>query len=370
MISWGVLKRLERMSYFKKAAKNLAYAKLALMGPSGSGKTMSSLLIAKGFGGRTGVIDTENNSSCLYSDRFEDWEYFVLPINPPYTPEKYIKAIDLAIAEGIEVLIIDSLSHVWAAEGGLLSQKEALDSRAKTNKFTNWASITKSYEILKAKLLHSKINLICTMRSKQAYVISTDDQGKQKPERLGMAPIMRDGMEYEFTTVFDLNIDHEFIAAKDRTGLFDGVSGIITEDVGKQIRAWLNEPPTPPSPDKIPSTPSQDKADTPADQSTDQIKQVILPPAAPVIEPPVVIHKPQMAEPKDYVVNAPEAYVEPLSEINGKPLRDCDRAHLDDIRFFLATETKKEPAVKGMLTLLEIKRNIEKYLGVPKSIEI
>jgi hypothetical protein len=226
---------------FKKATKSQAKAKIAITGPSGSGKTLSSLLLAKGLGGKVAVIDTENSSASLYEDKFPGWEYFVLNIEPPYTAQKYIQAIDAAINEGFETLIIDSLSHVWAAEGGLLQQKEALDSRG-GNSYTNWGSITKLYEQLKSKLLHTPINIIVTMRSKQDYVVETNDRGKQAPRKVGLAPIMRDGMEYEFTTVFDISMDHQFTVSKDRTSLFDGVIGTITEKTGKQILNWLTVP--------------------------------------------------------------------------------------------------------------------------------
>lgn len=227
---------------FKKATKSAAKAKIAITGPSGSGKTLSSLLLAKGLGGRVAVIDTENSSASLYEDKFPGWEYFVLNIEPPYTAQKYIQAIDAAINEGFNTLIIDSLSHVWAAEGGLLQQKEALDSRG-GNSYTNWGSITKLYEQLKSKLLHTPINIIVTMRSKQDYVVETNDRGKQAPRKVGLAPIMRDGMEYEFTTVFDISMDHQFTVSKDRTSLFDGVVGTITEKTGKQILNWLTASP-------------------------------------------------------------------------------------------------------------------------------
>lgn len=226
---------------FKKATKSASKAKIAITGPSGSGKTYSALAMAKGLGGKTAVIDTENNSASLYEDKFKGWEYFVLNIEPPYTAQKYIQAIEAAVNEGFETIIIDSLSHFWAAEGGLLQQKEALDSRG-GNSYTNWGSITKLYEQLKSKLLHSPIHVIVTMRSKQDYVVETNDRGKQAPRKVGLAPIMRDGMEYEFTTVFDISMDHQFTVSKDRTSLFDGVIGTISEKTGKQILNWLTAP--------------------------------------------------------------------------------------------------------------------------------
>ena len=225
---------------FQKASKKQVKAKLALTGPSGSGKTMSALLLAKGLGGRVAVIDTENSSASLYADKFGDFTYDVLSIAPPYTAPKYFKAIETAIAEKYDVLIIDSISHLWAGEGGLLEQKSALDSRG-GNSYTNWNSITKIHEHFKSLMQHSPIHLIVTMRSKQGYVLETTDKGKQAPKKVGMAPIQRQGMEYEFTSVFDIGMDHQFMVSKDRTDLFDGVVAKISVATGKTIRDWLND---------------------------------------------------------------------------------------------------------------------------------
>lgn len=229
------------MSLFQLAKKTQAKVKIAVTGPSGSGKTMSSLLLAKGLtnNGKVAVIDTENNSASLYADKFQDWQFFTICINPPYTAQKYLQAMDAAVKEGFDCLIIDSLSHVWASEGGLLQQKEALDSRG-GNSYTNWGQITKLYEQLKSKILHTNIHLISTMRSKQEYVMEQNEKGKQAPKKVGLAPIMRDGMEYEFTVVFDVGMDHQFMVSKDRTGLFDGVVTTISEDTGKQLFQWIN----------------------------------------------------------------------------------------------------------------------------------
>ena len=223
---------------FVKASKSLAKAKLLLTGPSGSGKTFSALRLAAGLGGKTAVIDTENNSASLYADQFPGWEYFVLPLSPPYTAQKYFQAIEEAARDKFEILIIDSATHLWAGEGGLLEQKAALDTRG-GNSYTNWNSIGKLNEHFKSQVLHSPMHIICTARSKQEYIIETNEKGKQAPRKVGLAPILRDGMEYEFTTVFDIGMDHQFMVSKDRTNLFDGVVATITEKTGQQIRSWL-----------------------------------------------------------------------------------------------------------------------------------
>lgn len=221
---------------FKKAERKQAKLKIAITGPSGAGKTYSALEIAKGLGKKIALIDTENESASLYADRFE---FDTLVIAPPYTIKKYAEAIKMAETAKYDVLIIDSISHAWAGEGGLLAKKESLDASGKGSSYTNWASITKEQEQFKAALLNSQIHLICTMRSKQDYILEINDKGKSAPKKVGMAPIQRDGMEYEFTTVFDLSMKHEAQASKDRTGLFDGQIFIPTPETGKQFTDWL-----------------------------------------------------------------------------------------------------------------------------------
>lgn len=227
------------MSLFKRAEKKQAKAKIALTGPSGSGKTMSALLLAKGIGGRCAFIDTENHSASLYANKFDGWSFDILAIDPPYTARKYHDAISAAIKENYDVLIIDSMTHMWAGEGGLLQQKEALDSRG-GNSYTNWAQITKLHEAIKSDILHSPIHIIATMRSKQEYIMEQTDKGKMAPKKVGLAPIQRDGLEYEFTIVFDIGMDHQFMVSKDRTDLFDGVVSKITARTGEVIREWLD----------------------------------------------------------------------------------------------------------------------------------
>lgn len=223
---------------FAKATRRRAYIKMALTGPSGSGKTYGALLVAFGLageGGRVAVLDTENGSASLYAHL---GDYDVQELSAPFTPQRYIQVIQEAEAAGYAVLVIDSLSHAWAGEGGLLSQKEALDARG-GNSFANWAKVTPLQEQLKSALLQSGIHILATMRSKQDYVLDQGDGRKVAPVKVGLAPIQRDGMEYEFSTVFDVSMAHEAITSKDRTGLFDGVVGKLSCEHGRQIRQWL-----------------------------------------------------------------------------------------------------------------------------------
>lgn len=227
------------MAGFVKAEKKQVPLKLALTGPTGSGKTFAALRIASGISqkvdSRIAFIDTENHSASLYSDRFD---FDVLNIDPPYTVDKYIDAIDDAIKAGYRILVIDSFSHAWKGEGGLLDKKTKIDARG-GNSFTNWGVITQEQEKLVSKILHSDIHTIVTMRSKMVYELVESGNGKLKPQKMGLAPIQRDDVEYEFTLVLDIASDHNAEQSKDRTSLFNGRIFLPTEETGAELIDWL-----------------------------------------------------------------------------------------------------------------------------------
>lgn len=252
------------MSVFQKAERKQAKLRLGITGPSGSGKTMSGLLIAAGLGKRIAVVDTENRSASLYAGMttgpLAGIEFDILELEPPYTVDKFTAAIIAAEAEKYDAIFLDSISHEWAGEGGLLDKKSALDARPSSNSYTNWAGITKEHEAFKGKFLNANIHVLCSMRSKQDYVLEMNEKGKQAPKKVGLAPIQRDGMEYEFTVVFDLAMDHNAIVSKDRTSLFDGQVFKPTVETGKKLLAWLmGGKPTP----KAAPSPAQSAADAP-----------------------------------------------------------------------------------------------------------
>lgn len=230
------------MTAFKKAERKRVKLKLGISGPSGSGKTYSALRIAKGLlpeGGRIALIDTENKSASLYAEMKGMPSFDTLELEPPYTVDKYINAINAAVEAGYDLLIVDSVSHVWSGEGGLLQEKEALDTRG-GNSFANWAKMTPKWNAFVSAILHSDIHMICTMRAKQDYVLSENDKGKQAPKKVGMAPQVREGFEYELTAVFDMDMGHQAQASKDRTSLFDGRTWKPDEKTGEEIAEWVS----------------------------------------------------------------------------------------------------------------------------------
>ena len=225
------------MSNFRKAERRKAKLRLAITGSAGSGKTYGALLVAQGLGGRIAMIDTENGSGDLYS---AICDYDILNIDAPFDPRKYIQAIHEAENECYEVLIIDSLSHCWISEGGLLDMKEALTASGKYNSFSAWSKVTPLQNKLIEAMLTSKCHIIATMRSKTDYMQVVNDKGRTEIRKVGLAPVQRDGMDYEFSIVFDLNGEHTVTVSKDRTSLFDGQSFKLSREIGSTLLEWLN----------------------------------------------------------------------------------------------------------------------------------
>lgn len=223
---------------FKKATRQQVKLKLAMCGPAGSGKTMSANRLARGLVGSEGkiaLIDTENESASLYSDRF-DFDVCNVAASEKGDPNAYLKIVRAAIAGGYDCLIIDSFSHVWEA---VLSYKDKMD-KAGGNSFTNWNTAGQKFKDVLNEVLFAPIHVIVCLRAKTEYVIEQNDKGKAVPRKIGMAPITRDGTEFEFTTIFDLSVEgHYASTSKDRTGLFEDRIFVISEETGSEIGEWL-----------------------------------------------------------------------------------------------------------------------------------
>jgi len=221
----------------RKARRSATKLRILLTSPSGGGKTFGALLLAKGLGGRTVVIDTEEGSSDLYDELHE---FDVIDLKPPFTPERYVEAISAAEAAGYEVIVIDSVTHCWSGKGGCL---ELVDDIAKAqfrgNTWSAFSVITPRWRAFVDAILRSSAHIVCTGRSK-TETAQVEDHGKKKVAKLGMKLEARDGLEYEFTTVLDLVHDgHYATVSKDRTGIFSGDPKPITVETGKRLAEWL-----------------------------------------------------------------------------------------------------------------------------------
>jgi hypothetical protein len=254
------------MVQIRKARRSATKLRLLLTGPSGAGKTWGALQIAKGMGGKTVVIDTEEGSSDLY-DHLHDFD--VIDLRPPFSPERYIEAIKAAEEAGYEVIVIDSVTHCWSGPGGCL---EILEDVAKAqfrgNTWSAFSVITPRWRAFVDAILRSPAHVICCGRSK-TETAQVDDHGKKKVAKLGMKLEARDGLEFEFTCVLDLIHDgHYATVSKDRTGLFAGDPKPITPATGERLAAWLaggTPTVTPPSEKATQAAAFIAKASTPAD---------------------------------------------------------------------------------------------------------
>jgi len=220
--------------HLQKASRKKASIKMSLQGPSGSGKTYSALLLSYGLTNdwsKIAVIDSENHSSELYSHL---GSYNVLQLSAPYTPEKYIQAIEACGQAGMQVIIIDSISHEWEY---ILEAHALLPGN---NSFANWQKIGLRHKQFIQAILSSKAHIIATTRTKQDYVLNYQN-GKMVPEKVGLKAIQREGLDYEFTLVFDLNMKNSAAASKDRTGLFFGKpEHKLSIETGRSIYNWCN----------------------------------------------------------------------------------------------------------------------------------
>ena len=240
---------METATKLRKATRQKALLRLGLSGPSGSGKTVSALLLAYGITGdwnKIALIDTENGSADLYANHtlqngFLIGEFNVYPLIEPYHPNRYIEAIEYCEQAQMEVIIVDSITHEWNGKGGCLEIHEQETNKMRIpNSFMAWAKITPLHQKFIDTILQSSCHIITAVRSKTDYVL-TERNGRQIPQKVGMAAQTRDGYEYELTFSLDLDIEHRAFVSKDRTGLFVGKEpAIITPDTGKMIMEWCN----------------------------------------------------------------------------------------------------------------------------------
>ncbi len=234
---------------FVQAVKEKSYLRAALTGASGSGKTFSALAIATGLGGRIGLIDTERGTARKYAHRFS---FAVSELGPPYSVERYLAEFEGAKHAGFDTLIIDSLSHAWNQEGGMLERVDKIavtkaKGKGDPNTFAAWKDATPLQNRFINAILDLPMHVIVTMRSKQEYVSEKDERGKTTIRKVGLKPEQRDGVEYEFDLVLDMDQDNIGYVTKSR---IDGIAGQAFKHPGAQlaeiILPWLDGAPAAP----------------------------------------------------------------------------------------------------------------------------
>lgn len=223
---------------FQKATTRQSRLRLALIGPAGSGKTYSALRIAQGIGARVALLDTERGSASKYAGEFD---FDVCTFEEDCHPEKYIEVIQAAA--DYDVLIIDSLSHAWIGPGGALELVDRANARSKSsNSFAAWRNVTPLHNKLVNAILGARCHVIATLRSKMEYVQEKDDKGRVQIRKVGLQPIQRDGLEYEFDVICDLDTDHVLTVGKTRCSDVDGAVVVKPgPEFGQALARWLGQ---------------------------------------------------------------------------------------------------------------------------------
>ena len=219
---------------FVKAKKEKIWTKVLLGGSSGSGKTYSALRLATGLAKKCGsgiaAIDTEAGRIRYYANEFD---FSDMQLTEPFTPEKYIEAINDAVSSGFKVLIIDSISHEW-------NYCVDIHDKMPGNSWTNWSKVTPRHDAFMEKILQAPIHIIATVRGKDEYVLE-EKNGKQTPKKVGLGFKQRDGVEYNYTATFNIAQDtHIAEATKDNTHIFEGRYEVLTEKDGEALYDWAN----------------------------------------------------------------------------------------------------------------------------------
>jgi hypothetical protein len=226
------------MGTFQKARKSQAKARVAIVGPAGSGKTWTALRMASHMGKRIALIDTEHGSASKYADKFS----FDTLIMEKFSPRQYVEAIKSAEQSGYDVLIIDSLSHAWQGLGGALEMVDSAAGKYGGNRFAAWRDVTPEHNALVDAMLSASCHIIVTVRVKTHYDVQKDDRGKMTPVKVGLAPIQREGLEYEFDVVGDIDHQHVMTISKTRCSELDGETFRLPgEDVATIIIDWLSD---------------------------------------------------------------------------------------------------------------------------------
>lgn len=219
---------------FTKATKTQSRLRCGIMGPSNSGKTWQALTLANALG-KTAVIDTENGSASKYADLFG---FDVINLTNHH-PDEYAKMLDAAAEAGYDAVVIDSLTHAWDATQRLVDE-EALRTRGNT--FQIWGKIGQVYNRLMQKIIQSPIHVVATMRSKTEYVLEENEKGKKVPRKVGLAPQVRQGAEYEFDVVLECDHENNVWATKSRCPALNGRTwSKPKQEIATVLKAWLTD---------------------------------------------------------------------------------------------------------------------------------
>lgn len=282
------------MSSFQPARRAALKGRVALCGPTGSGKTWTALGWARQLGDRVALIDTERRSASLYADEFT---FDTCAIDPPYHPQKLIDA--LHDAADYPVVVCDSISHFWEGKGGILEMTDAVAARSNSqNKYVAWGVTTPIQQDMVDAILSFPGHIVVTMRSKMDYLQEKDERGKTRIVKVGMAPVQRNGVEYEFTIIGDLDQEHRLVISKSRCHpLADRVIAPgRQEDAAVEFKKWLEEGDPPADPAAVGELVELLSAIADEKQRTDAKRAFVA-----AFGPPDQLTEPQLKAARDWV---------------------------------------------------------------------
>lgn len=237
------------MSGFKKVQKVVKPVKILIYGATASGKTYGALDMAAGIvmakrkcelkdaWKHIVLEDTEYGRGALYSKK---GDYCYEQMNAPFTLQKLNNFINnVNLDDDIDVAILDSYTHFYSKKGGLLDQKLEKDKLG-GNSYTNWNGLTQEFNDSLDTLLASPKVIICTCRAKSDTVLVDNGSGKVAPKTYGLKPDTRDGLDFEFDLVINVDKDtHNILLDKYLPGM-EVAYDAITPEFGSMIYQLQN----------------------------------------------------------------------------------------------------------------------------------
>lgn len=220
----------------RQAQRQGARLLIQLSGVSGSGKTFSALQLAYGLAGHDAskvvMIDTENRRGSLYANALPE-PFNIIDFYAPFSPERYIEAIDAACKAGAEVIVIDSVTHEWESEGGC-------EWIAQQTRFPDWKAAKARHKRFMTHMLQSPAHIIACTRAREKM----DFTDPKNPRPLGIQPIQEKNFSYEATVSLlmqDQGRRQDVLKCPaDLQAIMGRGSDYLTADDGAALRAWVD----------------------------------------------------------------------------------------------------------------------------------
>ncbi|MEN6542334.1 AAA family ATPase [Parvibaculum sp.] len=230
----------------RRASRQDTHLLISLTGPSGSGKTKSALRLAAGLGNKIGFIDTESGRSGIYAS---DHVFDVIDLTPPFSPARYIEALRAFEDAGYDVVVIDSASHEWEGNGGVIDLADAQrNGRGQPLQgLLKWLAPKREHKRFMSELLRTRMHVVVCLRAKPEYEQRKNAGGRDEVVRVGWKEVAESAFIYEMTASAMLSNEPGRQGFPSMTkcpaGLLHAFPGntVISEETGRAIAAWLGD---------------------------------------------------------------------------------------------------------------------------------